>query len=177
MQTRSITGVDFENSLVSKQWVKSEIRPKMVWNVTGKNVFDKMKNVDYDVNKFNLSEKSVINKSDFVYVSNTTLRFEVKKYTKDKLKKWTMYSEPFFKVSNDKDVNSVDVNVYNKFVDEFVTKRKDIIDKVLNSIGDGVLGIRCVDCFIPQHKLEFSMTVRKGWKGYKRITVMFRIKE
>ena len=92
MQTRSITGVDFENSLVSKQWVKSEIRPKMVWNVTGKNVFDKMKNVHYDVNKFNLSEKSVINKSDFVYVSNTTLRFEVKKYTKNKLKKWTMYS-------------------------------------------------------------------------------------
>ena len=177
MQTRAITGVDFERSLVTEQWVKSEIRPKMVWEVTGRNVFDKIKNVGYDVGKFNLSEKSVISKSDFAFVNDPTLRFEVKKYTKDKLQRWTMYSEPFFKVSTNKEADTVDINVYNKFVDEFVGKRKDIITKVLNSIGDGILGIRCMDGFIQQHKLEFKVQVRKGWKGYKRITIMFRIKE
>lgn len=177
MQTRATTGVDFEQSLITEQWLKSEIKPKMIWDVNGVNVFDKMKNVGYDVTKFNLSDKSIISKSDFVFVTDPTLRFEVKKYPKSKLKKWTMYSEPFFKVSTNDAANIVDINDYNKFVDEFVDKRKDIITNVINSIGEGIIGVRCLDGFIQQHELEYKIEVLKGWKGYKRITIMFRIKE
>ena len=177
MQTRATTGVDFEQSLITEQWLKSEIKPKMIWDVNGVNVFDKMKNVGYDVTKFNLSDKSIISKSDFVFFTDPTLRFEVKKYPKSKLKKWTMYSEPFFKVSSNDAANIVDINDYNKFVDEFVDKRKDIITNVINSIGEGIIGVRCLDGFIQQHELEYKIEVLKGWKGYKRITVMFKIKD
>lgn len=169
--------MDFERSLKTKHWIKSENKPKMDWDVYGRNVFDKMKNVNYDASKFNLSEKSIISKSDFVFVNDPTLRFEVKKYTKDKLKRWTTYSEPFFKVSSNKDVDSVDINEYNKFVDDFMGKRQDIITYVLNSIGIGVMGVRCLDGFIQQHELEYKIKVLTGWKGYKRITIMFRIKQ
>jgi hypothetical protein len=30
MQTRAIAGVDFENTLITKQWHKSEIKPKII---------------------------------------------------------------------------------------------------------------------------------------------------
>ena len=42
MQTRAISGVDFENTLISNQWKKNEIKPKMIWDVDGKNIFDKI---------------------------------------------------------------------------------------------------------------------------------------
>ena len=177
MQTRAIAGVDFENTLITEQWHKSEVKPKMIWNVSGNNVFEKIKNVGYDVTKFNLSKDSIVSKSDFVFHSDDTIRFEVKKYPKQKLKKWTMYSEPFFKVSDEVNASKVNVDEYNKFVDDFMEKRGDIVDYVLNSIGEGIIGIRCLDGFIHQDKLEYKAEVLKGWRGYKRITIMFRIKE
>ena len=39
------------------------------------------------------------------------------------------------------------------------------------------LGIRCLDGFIAQHKLEYKIEIVKGWGGYDRLTVLFRIKE
>ena len=177
MQRRATTGMDFEQSLVTKHWVKSEIKPKLIWNVSGGNVFEKMKNVGYDVNNFHLSNKSITSKSDFAFVADPTMRFEVKRYLKSQLTKWTMYSEPFFKVSTNDMTNKVDRDIYNKFVDDFMDKRKDIFEYVLNTMGEGIMGIRCLDGFIHQRDIEYKVQVLNGWKGYKRITVMFKIKD
>lgn len=177
MQRRAKTGTDFEKQLESKQWKRKERKPRMIWDVPGDNVFDKMQNVNYDASKFNLREDSILSKYDFVYHNNDNLTFEVKKYEMKKLKKWTLYSEPFFKVCTNFDKQKVDVNVYNKFVNDFFNTRKDIINRVLENISKDSLGIRCLDGFIPQHKLEYKIEVIKGWADYDRITVLFRIKD
>lgn len=176
MQTRAITGVDFENTLISEEWGKKEIKPKMIWDVVGKNIFDKMKNINYDVNQFNLSENSIISKSDFIHRTDETKKFEVKKYRVEQFNEWTLYSEPFFKVASVDQASKIDREIYNKFVHDFVNKRQDIIDRVLNEIHQGNMGIRCLDGFILQNNIEYKIEVKKGWREYNRITVMCRIK-
>jgi len=176
MQTRAITGTDFEKDINSKIWIRKERKPKMIWNVSGNNVFDKMKNVNYDVYKFNLRGDSILCKYDFVFHNNETLTFEAKRYEKKQLNKWTLYSEPFFKVSTHADREKIEVDVYNKFVNDFYTNRKDIIDEVLQGISNSSLGVRCIDGFIPQHRLEYKVEVIKGWGGYDRITLLFKVK-
>ena len=176
-QPRARAGIDFELSLQSDLWIKNEQKPKMVWDVVGKTVFNKMKNVDYDVTKFNLSDKSILTKYDFTFHNNKNLAFEVKKYKKSKVTKWTLYSEPFFKVSTREGAEQIDTETYNKFVDDFYTKRKDIINKVLDNISKNILGIRLVDEFIPQNNIGYRVEVVKGWGGYNRITIQFRVKE
>jgi hypothetical protein len=176
MQTRAVTGTQFEKDIENKLWVRRERKPKMVWDVPGKNVFDKIKNVNYDVTKFNLSEESILSKYDFVYHNNDALTFEVKRYETSKLHTWTLYSEPFFKVATDSGKECIDKTQYNQFVKDFYNQRKDILDKVLESISNN-LGIRCLDGFIAQHKLEYKIEIVKGWGGYDRLTVLFRIKE
>ena len=177
MQTRATTGTDFEKQLVNKQWKRNERKPKMIWDVSGNNIFDKIKNVDYDASKFNLREDSILSKHDFVFHTDNTLTFEVKKYEMKKLKKWTLYSEPFFKVSTRSDKERVDINRYNEFVNNFFNTRKDIINRVLENISKDSLGVRCLDGFIHQRDIEYKVKVLNGWKGYKRITVMFKIKD
>ena len=177
MQTRAISGVDFENTLISDQWKKSEIKPKMIWDVVGKNIFDKMKNVNYDVTKFNLSDKSVLSKSDFISTDGNNIKFEVKKYVKKHFNKWTLYSEPFFKVADKKQESIIDRDTYNRFVSDFVSKRQDIIQKVLTNITKGNIGIRCLDGLILQDELEYKVEVLKGWREYNRISIMCRIKK
>jgi hypothetical protein len=177
MQTRAITGVDFEREIESEQWIRKEVKPKMIWEGEGNNVFDKIKNVNYDVHKFNLSDKSVFNKWDFVFHSDETLAFEVKRYRVRQFNKWLMYSEPFFKVSSKKNAEVVDVEIYNKFVNDFYTHRQDIINRVLSQIGNGSSGIRCLDGFITQDKLEYKVEVVKGWGGYNRITIFCKVKD
>lgn len=177
MQTRALSGTDFEKTLETNEWIRKEIKPKMVWDVAGKTVFHKMKNVNYDVTKFNLHESSVISKSDFIYHTDPTLRFEVKRYNKSQFKKWTLYSEPFFKVAKDKSASYIDVDTYNKFVNDFFDKRKDIQDRVIQQVGTQTLGIRCLDGFIPQQELQYKIQVRKAWRGYLRLTVMCKLKD
>jgi hypothetical protein len=177
MQTRAITGVEFEKELETEFWVRKESKPKLIWEVDGKNNFDKIKNVNYDVTKFNLSDKSVINKWDFVSTIDDRVTFEVKRYKLSKFNKWVMYSEPFFKVADRQTAKVVDRDKYNRFVYDFFEKRKDIINKVLNEIGNGNSGIRCLDGFIPQDKLEYRAEILKGWDGFKRITVMCKLKD
>ena len=176
MQRRAVTGTQFEKDIETKLWVRRERKPKMIWDVHGKNVFDKIKNANYDVNKFNLSEESILSKYDFVYYNNDTLTFEVKRYKTSKLRTWTLYSEPFFKVATHSGKGCIDKIQYNQFVKDFYNERKDIINKVLYDISNNTLGVRCLDGFIPQHKLEYKVEIVKGWGGYDRITILFRIK-
>jgi hypothetical protein len=177
MQKRAITGNEFEKTLQTDQWIKREVRPSMKWSGKGRNVFDKIESIGYDVTKFNLREDSVISKSDFVFHNNDSMRFEAKKYEISTFKNWVMYSEPFFKVSNIKFLNLVDKDKYNKFVDDFITHRQDIIERVLNEMSQSNLGIRCIDGFISQDKLEFKVVKKESaWMGYHRITIMVKMK-
>jgi hypothetical protein len=149
----------------------------MKWSGKGRNVFNKIESVGYDVTKFNLSEDSIISKSDFVFHSDDTMTFEAKKYYMSTFNKWTMYSEPFFKVSTIKFLDLVDVDKYNKFVDDFMVHRQDIIERVLNEMSQSNLGIRCIDGFISQDKLEFKVIKKESaWRGYHRITIMVKMK-
>jgi hypothetical protein len=176
MQPRAKTGRDFEVSLDTTYWVRKETKPKLIWEGDGKTIIDKIKNTGYDVMKFNLSPNSIIVKSDFHYKNNDNLTFEVKKYEIKEFNKWLMYSEPFFKIASKEQLSQITTDDYNKFVDEFYTKRQDIITEVLNKIVESNLGIRCIDGFIPQHKLEFKVKVVNGWSGYNRITIFCKIK-
>jgi hypothetical protein len=178
MQTRTFSGKEFEDSLDNTIWVRKEMKPKLVWDVDGNNVIDKIKNTNFDVTKFNLSPQSSIKKSDFVYKDNPNLTFEVKKYKTNQFNSWTLYSEPFFKVANKSQLSQISQDEYNKFVDDFYEHRKDIITQVLDGIVKSNIGIRCVDGFIPQDKLEFKVeVVNNAWAGYKRITVLCRLKK
>lgn len=176
MQIRSKTGKDFEDSLDTTYWVRKETKPKLIWAGDGNNNIEKIKSVNYDVMRFNLNPNSIIGKSDFHYKDNPNLTFEAKKYSIDGYNKWIMYSEPFFKIATKEQQSQITTDEYNKFVDEFVTKRQDIITEVLKKIIESNLGIRCVDGFIPQHKLDFKVEVVNGWSGYKRITVFCKLK-
>lgn len=176
MQTRTHTGKEFEDSLDSSIWVRKETKPKLIWEGEGNNTVDKIKSIGYDVMKFNLKPNSVIGKSDFVHKDNPNLTFEVKKYKIKEYNKWIMYSEPFFKIASKEQLTQITTDDYNRFVDEFFNKRQDIITEVLNKIVESNIGIRCIDGFIPQHKLEFKVEVVKGWAGYSRITVFSKIK-
>jgi hypothetical protein len=177
MQKRAITGNEFEKTLQTDQWIKREVRPSMKWSGKGRNIFQKIESVGYDVTKFNLREDSVISKSDFVFHTNDLMRFEAKKYLMSKFKNWVMYSEPFFKVSNVNQLDLVDVDKYNKFVDDFMMYRQDIIERVLNEMSRSNLGIRCIDGFISQDKLEFkAIKEERAWMGYHRITIKAKMK-
>ena len=74
-------------------------------------------------------------------------------------------------------MEKIDKDTYNKFVDDFFVKRKDIINKVLENITKNTLGIRVIDGFIPQHKIEYKAEVLNGWGGYNRITIQFKLKD
>lgn len=177
MQNRAITGVDFEKTIISEEWKRKEIKPKMIWDVEGRNIIEKIKNVNFDPTNFNLSKLSQVSKSDFCHVDDESIRFEVKKYKYNKLNDWTLYSEPFFKIASKDSADNINKDDYNRFVRGFVEKRKDIIDYVLDNISKGITGVYCVDTFIPIDKLEFKTVVLEGWKGYNRISIMFRVKQ
>jgi hypothetical protein len=178
MQTRAISGKEFEDSLDNTIWIKKERKPKLIWEVNGRNLIEKIKNINYDVTKFNLSPQSLIRKSDFQHKDNPNLTFEVKKYTIKQLNTWTLYSEPFFKIASKAQALRISQEEYNKFVDDFYEHRKDIITQVLDGIVKSNIGTKCIDGFIPQDNLEFKVDViNNGWAGYKRITVLCRLKK
>jgi len=63
---------------------------------------------------------------------------------------------------------------YNKFVsDMFNYVGQDILDNITRSN----IGIQLEDGFIPQSNLEYRWRIKKGWKGFNRLSIEFRIKD
>ena len=85
MQNRAITGFDFEKTITSEGWERKEIKPKMNWDVKGRNIIEKIRNANFDPFNFNLSKSSQVSKSDFSGIDDESARFEVKKYKHNKL--------------------------------------------------------------------------------------------
>jgi len=109
---------------------------------------------------------------------------ELKKYKISKLKDWTLYSEPIFKVASHGDVSKVArifgqgslekaIEVYNQFVSRIV---KNIGQDILDKITQSNIGIQLEDGFIPQSNLEYRWVIRKGWANFDRLSIEFRVK-
>lgn len=183
-QSRNKTGVDFEKMICEiKGWSHTPVSPKIIWSGIGRTNFDKIASIDFDASKFLPTSESTFEKYDAI--TDKGEKVELKKYKISKVKKWTAYSEPIFKVASKSMVEHVtnlfgkgDLALaqtnYNKFVaDMFNYVGQDILDKITCSN----IGIQLEDGFIPQSSLEYRWKIKKGWKGFNRLSIEFRIKD
>ena len=182
-QSRNKTGVEFENSICeSKGWQRVSKSPKIKWTGKGRSNFEKIASVNFNPDNFLPLPNSIFDKYDAITENGE--RVELKKYKISKLKDWTLYSEPIFKVASREDVSKVTrifgqgslekaIEVYNQFVSGIVGNiGQDILDKITQSN----IGIQLEDGFIPQSKLEYRWIVRKGWANFDRLSIEFRVK-
>lgn len=183
-QSRNKTGVDFEKRVCeSKGWTHKSASPKISWSGKGRSNWSKMEQVSFDPTKFTPNvEKSKFDKYDAINTEGE--KVEIKKYPSSKLSSWTMYSEPIFKVATRSAMSTVVSKFgkgdYNKSVEAYNEFVAGIVPNVGQDILDGItksnIGIQCEDRFVPQSELEYRWNVRKGWMGYNRLSIEFRIK-
>ena len=184
-QSRSKTGVDFEKTICeSKGWSHKSVSPRINWTGKGRSNWGKIKQAEFKPENFTLNiEKSKFDKYDAITENGE--KVEIKKYPSSKLNNWTMYSEPIFKVATKSGMNTVikifgggdfdkSVEVYNNFVDGIIP---NVGLDILEWITKSNIGIQLEDKFVPQDELEYRWKVRKGWKGYNRLSIEFRIKQ
>lgn len=182
-QARNKTGVDFEKMICeTKGWKHNPASPKLFWTGTGKTNFDKIVSINFDASKFIPTDESTFEKYDAI--TDTGEKVELKKYTISKAKKWTNYSEPIFKVASEDTIDLItnlfgngDLNLakekYNKFVNEVFW---NIGDDILKNITQSNKGIQLIDGFVPQSELEYLWRIKTGWRGFKRLSILFRVK-
>jgi len=174
VQKRAKTGVEFERKLSIDGWYRRPMSPRLKWSGTGRNNFNKIINCNYNPQEFLLID-SVLCKYD---ITNNDGEFrEVKKYHTEKLKQWILYSEPYFKVADKKQITIIDIDNYNKFVDDFYQYNltTGLFEKVIKGMTECITGIQFIDKFVPIENIEFRTIVVNGWGGYKRITIQFKI--
>jgi hypothetical protein len=183
-QIRNKTGVKFEKEVCKLYgWQLKTVSPKIKWSGTGKNNFEKIKNYNFNSNLFNPLQGSVLEKYDAI--NNFGQKVEIKKYITENIKgKWKLYSEPFFKISTKSQVKSIskyfgdgDVdlarNKYNDFLVDF--RNKETNNDILKSISDSNIGIQFVDKLVLKKDIDFKIEVNKGWNGFNRLTIFFKI--
>ena len=177
-QKRNATGIAFEN-LLPEGFVRVAKSPKMVWSGLGKNNFQKIISCEFDVNKFTLNwDKSKFEKFDWVDPNGQ--KYEVKKYNRDQLSKWTLYSEPFFKVANKKDVGKIKPETYNEFLEKFYNHNKSngVFDEVIQRMISSSNGLYIKNHeLIDYSELKFKCEIVKNcFAGYDRIMIKFKLK-
>ena len=178
MQSRAKTGTEFEKECAVDGWVVKTKRPSIKWSGKGRNNFQRIRSCDFDPSKFVLLENSNLSKYD-IYNPELNKYREVKKYKKDDLRTWTLYSEPYFKIATKANQAKMDSSVYNKFVEDFwnYNQNTGLFDKIQEGITSFSEGITFVDGFVPKEDLEFrKVIVKNSWGGYHRLTIQFRIK-
>lgn len=176
MQIRAKTGLEFENKVCDKNGLRRKnSNPKICWSGDGNSVFDKIINCGFDPKKFvptgfKLSKYDAINENGS--------HMEIKKYGTKKMLNWNLFSEPYFKMSNKRDLNKIDKDYYNKFVDDFYEYNSGtgLFDYVVQEMTSTIDGIMTDFGFVEKDKLEFRTVILKGWRGYKRITIQFKMK-
>ncbi len=167
-------------------------RPRLCWAGEGKNNVIKLVSLNKNPERFKpiLSECKFI-KSDAIDKDGNL--YELKKYSKNQLKKYRLYSEPIIKVSPTKSKwgsgdpfydNFTSVDEYNSFIEnlfntQWWVKYNQII---LDSITHSNRGIYCKDGFLSHENLEFKWVINKGeyapiFEGYHRISIVFKLKE
>lgn len=184
-QSRNKTGREFEKKICEeKGWKHSETKPKIKWGGRGRSIFDKMATFIDTPKDF----KPLINESTFTKYDAITQDgefVEIKKYDMSHFNEWTLYSEPIRCIKNRPDIPKVtnlfgggnfedSVINYNNFIDNI---SKSLNNEIIDLICRTNTGIQCKDGFIPNEKLEFKWVIIKGWKGYNRLSIVFRIKK
>ena len=178
MQKRAVSGVVFENSFLGDGWVRKATSPRLKWGGKGRTIIDKIKSVNYNPELFILDENSNMSKYD-IYNTITGGKREVKKYPKESLKGWSLYSEAFFKIASENAVKQISVDVYNKFVEDYYEyyKNSGLFDRVIKKMNEGIEGVQVIDTFIPMDELEFKVDIiRNSWKKYHRLSVLIKLK-
>jgi hypothetical protein len=175
MQKRAHTGVIFEKLSIPAGHIRKPKTPRTYWNGKKGQVLVKLKNTNYCVDDFNFDGGSFL-KYDVVGINGELI--EIKKYEKTQLNKWTMYSEPLFKVATRRNSEIIDVEKYNNFINDFYNKH--IVSGFFSNLiceMTQIDGILTVDGIIPINHFEFRVVVVKGWKGFNRITTQFKLKD
>jgi hypothetical protein len=178
MQKRAVSGVDFENSFQVDGWVRKATSPRFKWSGKGRTIIDKIKSVNYDPEFFILDESSKMSKYDIVNTITGGKR-EVKKYPKEGLKGWSLYSEAFFKIASENAVKQISVDVYNKFVEDYYNHYKNtgLFDRVIEKMNEGIEGVQVIGEFIPMDELKFKVDIiRNSWKKYHRLSILIKLK-
>jgi hypothetical protein len=176
VQKRAKTGTEFERELSLNGWCRRPMSPRLKWSGPGRNNFKKIIECNYNPKEFLLLD-SVLCKYDIM--NNENEFREVKKYYTNKLKQWTLYSEPYFKVADRKQMDIINIDNYNKFVDDFYQHNLStgLFEKVMKGMTECISGIQFIDKFIPKEQIDFRTVIVDGWGGYKRITIQFKINE
>lgn len=177
VQARVLSGKQMENISLTKGWVKATSKPILKWRADGKNNIDKIINSNYNPKVFSILENITLNKYD-IYNPTTKKYREVKRYYKKDVTKWTLYSEPYFKIATRTQLSKISQDKYNDFLLKFYTHAKEngilsFIEQQMTSSNEGIL---LIDEFIPKEQLEFRSVITKSqWKGYDRIQIQFRV--
>jgi hypothetical protein len=177
MQSRSITGPEFENSFTDLGWVKNSVSPRLSWTGRGRNNIEKIKSLNFDHTSFNLLGSSQFEKWDLY--NPTTFKYrEVKKYYVSQVFNWTLYSEPYFKVASESQLYLVDPIRYNDFTRNFfrIHTESGLFTDIQERMVETIEGIQFIDAFVPKKYLEFRTELLEGWAGCNRITIQFKIK-
>jgi len=177
IQSRVRAGKDMELSASKDGWVRKSTKPKLKWRVEGKNNIEKIKNSGYDPTKFTILENITLNKYD-IYNPSTNKRREVKSYNISEVSKWTLYSEPYFKIATKLQLNKITTDTYNDFLLRFYTYANDkgLLKFIQENMVSSNEGIVFKDGFVPLEKIEFrTFIAERQWKGYNRIQIQFRV--
>jgi hypothetical protein len=117
-QVRSRTGSEFEKECEIDGWKRQTKSPKINWTGKGRNNIQRIKSCNFDPSLFKLSENSDLSKYDIYHPELKKYR-EVKKYKREDLKSWKLYSEPYFKIATKSNQSKMELTTYNKFVEDF----------------------------------------------------------
>lgn len=182
MQTRTFTGLNFETKTCKKfNWTQKGRRPRIVWSGDGQTNFHKIKNINFQADLFRPLKESLYEKYDAI---SDERKIEIKKYSVEDTSKWLLYSEPIVKVATRTQLRNME-NIFGG--DEDFTRRKynrfilgvykNIRNNVILNMINNIHGIQLTDGFVPIDDLEFRWELKRGWRGFFRISVMFRSKQ
>ena len=135
MQKRCITGTIFEKFLCKDGFTHKSKSPKVKYSGEGKSILTKIKNSNYNPSIVQVLPESDFTKYDIVN-EETDQRYEVKKYKTESLKKWTLFSEPFFKIATRTQTTKITVRQYNTFVNRFwkFNNKKRFFDDIIKQM-------------------------------------------
>jgi|LakMenE01Jun11ns_1017448.scaffolds.fasta_scaffold9540658_2 hypothetical protein len=177
MQKRCLTGTIFEKFLCKDGFIHKSKSPKVKYSGKGKSILSKIKNSNYDPSIVQVLPESDFTKYDIIN-EETNEKLEAKKYKRESVTKWTLFSEPFFKIATRTQATKITVRQYNLFVNRFwkLNNKKGFFDDIITQMTETLSGICVIDGFIPIDDIEFRFVVKDSWMGYKRITLEFRVK-
>ena len=178
VQARVKSGKLAEQSFIKDGWISKPTKPTFKWGGAGRNNIDKIKNCFNDIDTFCKLQNLSLKKYD-IYNPTTNKYREIKGYNIKQLNKWTLYSEPYFKIATRSQATKITQDVYNDFLHRFTDHANNIglIKHIEEQMVSSNEGIQFKDGFIPQDQIEFRTIISyTEWSGYNRLQIHFKIK-